>query len=99
MVALEIPARRRGEVLRTPEITDEAIAAYREERGGDLHVILGLKSWEISPLLVATIPEPSPETDIVWLQSWWLADALRRELQTFCGRSVITFELDEGDLK
>lgn len=74
-------ALERGEVLREPEVTPEAIAAYREGRGGDLHVALGLKPWEISPLRVDEIPEPSHDTDITFLQSWWLADALREELE------------------
>jgi hypothetical protein len=46
-----------------------------------------LKPWEISPLIVATIPEPSsPDTGIPFLMSWWLADALREESEAAIAR-------------
>jgi hypothetical protein len=41
----------------------------------------------------------APDTNIVWLQSWWLANALRKELEAFGERRIITFELDDGDLR
>src|SRR5262245_17777023 len=62
-------------------ITPEAIAAFRANDRMGLHLALGLKPWEMSPLEVHRKPEPSRDSPYPWVRSWWKAKRLRQKLE------------------
>ena len=78
--------KRVSKVNPKTRITPEAIAAYEAEDGMTLHVALGLKPWEMSPLQVHEIPEPSRDSPYPWLRSWWKITRLREELEAAVAR-------------
>jgi hypothetical protein len=62
-------------------ITEEAVAAFRADDWTGLHLALGLRPWEMSPLQVHEKPEPSRDSPYPWVRSWWKITRLRKELE------------------
>ena len=62
-------------------ITPEAIAAFKAIDYTALHLALGLKPWEMSPLYVHEKPEPRRDSPHPWVRSWWKVKRLRTALE------------------
>jgi hypothetical protein len=62
--------------------------------GHDVHVLCDLRPWEFrtSQSLIRARSK-------FFLQSWWRAKAIFDMLEAASGRRIITFELDDGDLR
>ena len=67
-------------------VTPEAVAAYKAGDYVALHLALGLKPWEQSPLHVHEKPEPSRDSPYAWVKSWWKITRLRRVLEAAVAR-------------
>jgi hypothetical protein len=65
---------------RSVRITPEGVDAFRRGDAQTVHVLLHLRPWEMSPCDVHLRPEPSRDTQIIYLQSWWFAMRLRDQL-------------------
>jgi hypothetical protein len=65
-----------------PNITPEAVQAFRDSNAMALHLALGLEPCEMSPLIVHWRPKPDLNNciDHAWLNSWEKAMILRQRL-------------------
>ena len=77
-----MPVKRRRAKGRTHRITPEAVAAYKVGDALALHMALGLKPWEESPLDVDDGPPPSwAKPGHAVYDTWEQAQRLRRLLR------------------
>jgi hypothetical protein len=65
------------------EITPELVAAFRADDVMAVHVAIGWKPWEMSPMQVQNIPQPDLREvrGHPFFSSWWSARALRDALE------------------
>ena len=84
------PRTRRRPVL-LPRIAPETVAAFKAGDAHTLHAVLGWRPWEISPLQVQNIPEPTAE-DLrdglhrIFFSTWHKARAIRDALEAAATR-------------
>jgi hypothetical protein len=80
-----MPVKLRVQKMRAHRITEQAINAFQAEDFSALHLALGLKPWEESPLHVDVEADPPGWMWATAAEDFRQAQALRRELEAACG--------------
>jgi len=78
-----MPVKRRVSKIAAYRITPEAVAAFRRGEWMELHRLLGLRPWQVSPLDAYDPEPPAHSHGTAWADFWPLARELRAELLAY----------------